>query len=110
VSEKDVEKYFHRQVVKLGGTSRKFSSPSRVGVPDRIALLRFGVVWFVEIKDDDGTPTVRQIRELEEYNRLGHHTAIAYGNAGVDDVIREMEYSIVTARKGEFLYPIRFGY
>jgi len=110
MSEKDVEKFFNRQVIKIGGITRKFSSPSRVGVPDRIALLRFGVTWYVEIKDDDGTPSVRQVRELEEYNSLGHHTAIAYGKEGVKDVIREMEYSIIQARKGEFLYPIRFGY
>ena len=110
MSEKDVEKYFHSQVVSIGGTSRKFASPGRAGVPDRIALLRFGVTWFVVIKDIDGTTSVRQLRELEEYHRLGHNTAIVYGKEGVKQVIRLMQYSVNCARNGEVHTAQRFNF
>ena len=110
MSEKKVEKYFGDQVRSIGGLPRKFSSPGRAGVPDRVVLLPHRVTWYVEIKDIDGTPTVRQLRELEEYHSLGHHTAIAYGNEGVKEVIRLMVYTVNAARSYHLITPQRYGY
>jgi hypothetical protein len=44
--ERDVESYFRQRVIKLGGMTRKYTSPGQRGVPDRIMFLD-GVV-FVE--------------------------------------------------------------
>jgi len=86
MKESQVEKYLHEQVVKLGGTTRKWVSPGRAGVPDRIVFLPGGVC-FVEVKTDTGKPTVRQRREIAELRALGADVMIVHGKSGVDQFI-----------------------
>lgn len=52
--EKDIEKYLTAQVKKMGGLCLKFISPGNAGVPDRIILLPWGNIWFVEVKKPGG--------------------------------------------------------
>lgn len=88
--------YLKKRVEALGGLCRKFTSPGHAGVPDRICILPKRVTWYVEVKKHDGTLSPGQFRELERYWSLGHHTAVAYGIEGVDELIRLMEYSLHT--------------
>lgn len=39
---------------KLGCMVLKFTSPGNAGVPDRLVLVPGGIVWFVELKRDNG--------------------------------------------------------
>lgn len=55
-----------------GILTRKFSSPARRGVPDRI-FLRDGVVLFLEVKRPGEKPTPLQEHELAEIRRHGGH-------------------------------------
>lgn len=87
VRENDVENYLHEQVEKLGGTTRKWTSPGRSGVPDRIVIIG-GDVLFIEVKTESGKLSGAQMREM---SRLQEHKAmvgVVYGHKGVDRFIQ----------------------
>lgn len=86
VRENKVETYLHREVCKLGGTTRKWVSPGRDGVPDRIVILR-GTIAFVEVKTEDGRLSIRQSREVETLISHGAVVWVAYGKSHVDEFI-----------------------
>ncbi|QZI92134.1 VRR-NUC domain-containing protein [Vibrio phage PS25B.1] len=86
--ENKVERYLDSEVVKLGGLTRKWVSPGRDGVPDRIVVIN-SVVWFVEIKTIDGVTSEVQKREHQRLIDCGANVATVYGNTGVDMFIRE---------------------
>lgn len=87
IRENKVETYLDQQVGEwLGGITRKWVSPGRVGVPDRIVLAQ-GRTWFVEIKTDDGKLSVPQEREIERLRAAGADVTVVYGHTGVDDFI-----------------------
>lgn len=84
--ENKVEKYLDDQVKKLGGITRKWVSPGRSGVPDRIVIVD-GEVVFVEVKTTDGKMSARQIRECQQLNDAEVQTSVVYGHIGVDEFI-----------------------
>lgn len=90
VREGKVEKYLDDQVTKLGGITRKWISPGRIGVPDRIIILR-GNVIFVEIKTDDGRLSDQQSREIARLLSHGAKVAVLYGRGGVDFFINGLK-------------------
>lgn len=63
--EKEVEAYLKREIRKMGGLLLKFVSPGNDGVPDRIAIMPDGRVWFIEFKAEGG-----DLRPLQEYWRV----------------------------------------
>lgn len=73
MKESNIEKYFKDEMKRIGGISRKFTSPGRRDVPDQIGILN-GFVFFVELKAHAG-PTVAQKRE---HKRLRDHGATVY--------------------------------
>jgi hypothetical protein len=85
VRERKVEKYLDKEVKKLGGITRKWVSPGRDGVPDRIVVLHD--IWFVEVKTVDGELSDEQIREHDRLRAVGAKVCTVYGEAGVDDFI-----------------------
>jgi hypothetical protein len=87
--ENKVEKYLDSEVKKLGGLTRKWVSPGRDGVPDRIVII-YGDVYFVEVKTDDGMLTVRQQREHDQLEEAGALVFVVFGNEGVDQFIRNI--------------------
>ena len=86
VRENKVEKYLDREVTRLGGLTRKWVSPGRDGVPDRIVIID-GDVWFVEVKTQDGKLTPVQEREHQRLRDAGAQVHAIYGEAGVDEFI-----------------------
>lgn len=72
--EKNIEMYFNKQIKKMGGLSRKYTSPGRRGVPDRIAILN-GHVYFVELKRPGQKPRPDQ---LAEHRALAKHDVKVY--------------------------------
>lgn len=87
VRENKVEKYLDSEVVKLGGITRKWVSPGRDGVPDRVVILN-GKVWFVEVKTDDGKSSPTQEREQKRLMDAGATVMIVHGHKGVDWFVR----------------------
>lgn len=75
MKEKDIEKYLNEVIKKIGGITFKFISPNNVGVPDRIVILKGGIVHFVELKQEGKKP--RKIQELQ-INKIKNMGCIAF--------------------------------
>ena len=86
VRENKVEKYFDKRITATGGITRKWVSPGRDGVPDRIVIIN-GHVVFVEIKTVDGKLSIAQIREHDRLKKHGATVRTVYGHTGVDQLI-----------------------
>lgn len=71
MEESRIEKYFKKQVEKIGGKAYKWNPTGVIGVPDRMVLLPGGKVVFVELKAPG--KKLRKIQEYraEELRRLG---------------------------------------
>lgn len=89
-SESSVEKYLNYKVEQLGGTTRKYISPGRVGVADRLCFFPGGRLFFVEVKTDEGMETGMQCRERIRMLKLGQKAVIIYGKSGVDRWLSSM--------------------
>lgn len=79
--EKKIEKRCCDVARANGWYTRKFSSPSNRGVPDRI-FIKDGDVWFVEFKAPGNTPTKLQLHEMRE---LKDHGANVFWLDNIDD-------------------------
>ena len=88
--EAAVEKLLHDEITRLGGTTRKWVSPGRDGVPDRIVFLN-NRVRFVEVKTTSGTLSTRQRREIATLSEHGADVRVVYGADGVYEFIREIK-------------------
>ena len=89
--ENKVEKYFDKRIAELGGITRKWTSPGRDGVPDRIAIIN-GHVVFVEIKTIGGKLSTAQEREFERLEKHGMKVRTVYGHKGVDMLINALSF------------------
>lgn len=69
--EKEIEKQLVQQVQVLDGWCLKLTSPSVVGLPDRMILLPHGRVAFVEIKRPGQKPRPIQVRRIKQLQELG---------------------------------------
>jgi len=83
-SEKTIEKKFCDCVKAHGGLALKFSSPSYVGVPDRIVLFPNGKIFFVELKSPNGT--VRPIQQFvfNKFAEFGFPVHVIYNSKMID--------------------------
>ena len=91
--ENKVETYLHDEIVKLGGTTRKWVCPGHDGVPDRIIIMKCGVM-FVEVKTTDGEYEPSQEREHERLRQAGAAVHTVWGHLGVDVLIEQIKKSL----------------
>ena len=77
--ERDIESGLRKQVERMGGKFMKFTSPGNDGVPDRIAVLPGGRVWFVELKREGEKPTAVQKWQMEQLRKMGCNVALITG-------------------------------
>jgi len=82
-SEAQVEKYLHKCVEEMGGTTRKWVSPQHSGVPDRILFHPDRYPFFIEVKREGELPKPHQWREIIRLRNM--RCAVGY-LAGVDEV------------------------
>ena len=87
VRESKVEQYLDKQVTGIGGLTRKFVSPGRDGVPDRIVVWH-GHVIFVEVKTTDGALSKNQKREHKRLTDKGAQVKTVFGNGDVDVFVK----------------------
>ncbi len=92
--ERELEKRLVEGVKKLGGKAYKFVSPGNTGVPDRMIIMPGGHVIFVELKTDTGRLTKLQQRQISVIKRMGCNVLVAYGLAGVIEVLEVLENAI----------------
>lgn len=103
VRESAVERYLHDQVTLAGGTTRKFKSPGRANVPDRIVVWKDAIVippkdhselprvvaeiHFVECKRPGQGARPGQVREHERLRKLGCTVLVLDTKEQVDDYV-----------------------
>jgi hypothetical protein len=88
MEESKIERRLKKEIELLGGKALKFVSPGMSGVPDRIVLLPYGKVIFVELK----TPG-KKLRPLQEYRikkikALGFRVEIIDSLEKVDEFVK----------------------
>lgn len=86
--ERDVEKHLRKEVQRLGGLTRKYTSPGVQGVPDRIVFHQ-GYVYFVELKREGGVVSAQQRHEMFRMAKCGVDTCVCVGLKGVNAFIQE---------------------
>lgn len=84
MSEKEVEQYFCWAVQLAGGKTWKFTSPANRGVPDRIAALPGGTVWFVEVKTKGGKLSELQKQFAKDAAKLGINYTVVWNKEDVN--------------------------
>lgn len=104
--ERDIEKWLRRQVEGMGGAFLKFTSPGNGGVPDRLAVLPGGRVWFVELKTASGRLSSIQKWQHDRLRTLGCSVIVLYGIPGAARWLEERRkeadtYGVYTARVSE---------
>lgn len=82
--ERDIESYLKRKIEALGGLFLKWVSPGNDGVPDRIAILPGGRIYFVELKTDRGKPKGVQKYMIRKLRERGARVDIVYGRIDAD--------------------------
>ncbi len=88
-SEKETELYLAEQVEAHGGLCRKYTSPGMKNVPDRLCIMEYGILYFVETKSEGDEPNGGQKREHKRLTDRGHLIYVIDTKAKVDKLIKE---------------------
>lgn len=108
--EKEIEKELREGIAELGGYAYKWTSPGNAGVPDRIVVLPWGEVYFVELKQAHGVLTKLQTAQQNKLKSVGANVVTLYGMADVHRFLQllssEMEMGEIVQA---FRKPIREG-
>ena len=92
--EKTIEKWLRRQIESMGGQAFKFTSPGNDGVPDRLAVLPGGLIYFVELKTDRGRLSPLQVWQQDRLDALGCQVRTIRGMDEAAAFIEEVRYAI----------------
>lgn len=87
MSEKAIERYLVERIKDLGGICLKYSNQHRVGYPDRVCLLPWGVTLWVELKSKGQTLRTIQLQRIQEMSKIGHIVHVCDSKEAVDNVI-----------------------
>ena len=90
-SEKKLEKKLKERVEKLKGLCIKLWCLSFTGLPDRIVLLAFGRIWFVELKSEGQKPKKRQPFVIRQLTRLGFKVRLIDTEILLQEFFKEIE-------------------
>lgn len=91
MKESVIEGKLRKKVVDMGGRFFKWVSPGSDGVPDRIAILPGGRIYFVELKTDKGRLTDIQKYQQEVLRRLGCNVTTVYGETGIENFVESVK-------------------
>lgn len=86
--EKLVEDYLIAEIKRIGGYAYKFVSPARRSVPDRLCVLPFGLVIFVECKGPDGKLSKGQEREFDRLTNMSQLVFVVSSKAEINELIK----------------------
>lgn len=88
--EKSIERYLDLAVREAGGITRKWVSPGRRGVPDRICIFPGPMVVFVELKAPGGELRPEQEREHQRLRALGCDVRVIASRVAVREFLAEV--------------------
>ena len=75
-SEKSIESYLRREVEAAGGRCLKYYNAMERGYPDRIVMMKGGILVWVEIKSRGRKPTALQEARMTELRDLWQNVAV----------------------------------
>lgn len=90
MTEKYIEQKLVAAVKNMGGMAPKFVSPGLDGVPDRLVLLPFGKMAFVELKASGKRTRPLQVRRKRQLEALGFLVYCVDDVEQIPEVLREM--------------------
>ena len=88
--ERDIEAWLRRRIEDMGGLFLKFTSPGNAGVPDRLVVLKRGVV-FVELKAENGVLTSLQSYQIARLKKLRQHAVVVFGMDGAKEFLADLK-------------------
>ena len=89
--EKKLEQKLVKAVRDIGGLALKFVSPGCDGVPDRLILIAYGKVAFVEVKAKGKKPRPIQIRRINQIKNLGFLVFILDDEKDIPSIIQQVK-------------------
>ena len=89
--ESTIESRLREEAKKRGGMAIKFVSPGLNGVPDRLVLMPYGRVAFVELKAPGKTPRASQLKRKRQLERLGFRVYVVDGVEQIGGVLNEIQ-------------------
>ena len=89
-SEKEIERELARGARKLEGDAYKLNSSSLAGLPDRLVLLPFGKIAFVELKAPGKKPRKLQMIIHERLRSLGFKVYVVDSREKAREVLDEI--------------------
>lgn len=88
--EKAIERKLVKAVQAAGGIAPKLVSPGFDGIPDRLVLLPYGKMVFVEVKAPGKSPRPLQLARHRLLRRLGFRVYVLDGEDQIDRILREI--------------------
>lgn len=92
--EREIERYLKRRVETTGCRCLKYSNPHEAGFPDRLILLPFGEVVWVELKTTKGRVSPIQQRRHAQLRDMGHEVHIIRTKEEVDNFVSRLRDEI----------------
>ena len=89
--EREIEKKIAAWAKRNGVYTRKFTSPSHRGVPDRIFIAN-GETLFLELKVEGKKPTKLQLKEIDKINQAG---GCADWAVGFEEAVRKVIHHLM---------------
>lgn len=86
--ERDIEAYLVDGCRRIGALCYKWTSPGRVGVPDRICIFPGGQIVFVELKAPGKKPTRPQLREHARLREYRQKVVVVDSIESVDELLK----------------------
>lgn len=96
--EKKLEQKLVKAVRNIGGLALKFVSPGCDGVPDRLILIAYGKVAFVEVKAKGKKPRPIQIRRINQIKNLGFLVFILDDEKDIPSIIQQVKGDQINVR------------
>jgi hypothetical protein len=90
MKEKDIELKLKNTVKSMGGIALKLMSPGFDGLPDRLVLLPYGKIAFVEVKVKGQKPRPLQETRHRQLRQLGFRVYILDDEGQIHPMLAEI--------------------
>lgn len=92
--ESQIEKKLIKAVKASGGVALKFISPGKAGYPDRLILIAYGHIAFVEVKAPGKKPRKLQLARHKELRNLGFKVYVLDDEEKIGGIINDIKSSL----------------
>ena len=89
--EKTIEQRLVKAAKSMGGIAVKFVSPGFDGMPDRVVLLPYGKIAFVEVKAPGCKPRPLQVSRHGQLRRLGFKVYLLDSPEQINEILEDIQ-------------------